>query len=571
MSEQIHIHKSECPPHPRPVLTSAEMRACDEYTMTDMGVSSRTLMERAAGAVVDCLLARTELFPRGRVLVLCGNGNNGGDGFAAARFLSDGSRGETRAVTVLYTGRWDSTASHPDETAMSVECRRQYRLLAESGTEVWHPDRLSAALREAACVVDAMLGIGLTGPVRGTALEVIDAVQRAALPVLAVDIPSGVNADDGAVMGLALPAQATVTMQALKAGLLLYPGAELCGEITIADIGIALTPVKAPFAYMADEGLLRQAMPSRVRRSHKGSYGRVLAVCGSRGLSGAAVLCARSALRSGAGLVEVLTPEENRLILQISLPEAIVTPYDAGPVALGASDPAVTKRRAALRCRIKEAVGRASAIVIGCGLGTSDTARFVLNTVLEAIPADRRLPLILDADALNLLAAEDALWETAALTAPKRRVVLTPHPTEMARLCTGGAADGPTVAAIRDDPVTTATRYAARHGVTVVLKDAHTVIAAPDGECYICPYGNAGMATGGSGDALAGIIASLLAQSPDKALSATAVTAAGVCLHALAGDAAARELGEYSLLPSDLIEHIPAVTKDFSDTTWSQR
>ncbi len=549
---------------PHPILTAREMRACDDYTMTACSVPSQVLMERAAGAVVDYLLARTDRFPRGRVLLLCGNGNNGGDGFAAARFLHDGSRGEVREVTVVYTGRWDNEGLSPDETAMSTECRRQYRLLAESGVAVRRPDEIGAALSGAACVVDAMLGIGLHSPVRGVILEVMEAVMRAGLPVLAVDIPTGVHADSGHLLGRALPACATVTMQALKAGLLLYPGAELCGDIAVADIGIDLAAAGKPYATLTDRALLGTVMRPRARRSHKGTYGRVLAICGSVGMSGAAVLCASAALRAGAGLVEVLTPEENRLVLQVALPEAIVTPYGSGAVALGAADTGETARRATLRRQIKDAVARASAVVVGCGLGTSETAKFILHTVLSSLPGDRRVPLVLDADALNLLAEDATLWETPALTAEGRAVVITPHPAEMARLCADVAETGRTVSAILDETVNAALTLAMRRGVTVVLKDAHTVISTPDAARFICPFGNAGMATGGSGDALAGVIASLLGQTAAGGHSTGTVAAAGVALHALAGDAAAERWGEIGMLPSDLIAQIPLILQDFS-------
>ncbi len=550
----------------RPILTSADMRACDSHTISMLGVPSRTLMERAAESVADCLFRRADLFPRGRVLVLCGNGNNGGDGMAAARFIADGSHGQVREVSVLYTGRWTVTGAGPDKTAMTEECARQYDLLAAAGIPVLRPDNIHAALRRSACVIDAMLGIGLRGPVRGSVPEVIEAVVRSGLPVLAVDIPTGVNADNGQVMGMALPAAATVTMQALKAGLLLYPGADLCGDITVADIGIDTSIIKKPLARLADGDLIRDILPPRARRSHKGSYGRVLAVCGSVGMSGAAVLCARGALRAGAGLVEVLTPEENRLVLHISVPEAIVSVYDSRPARLSSDDPDEGIRRADLRRQVTGALSRTSAVAVGCGLGTTDASRLVFRTVLECFPVNRQIPLILDADALNLLAEDKTLWETPALSAPDRCVIVTPHPTEMARLYADGASDSDTVSMILHDTMAAAEKYARRRGVTVVLKDAHTVVASPDGSRYICPFGNAGMATGGSGDVLAGIIASLFADRTVRHSEVAAVAAAGVALHALAGDRAAETLGEHGMMPSDLIEHIPMVTKDFSDT-----
>ncbi len=550
---------------PHPILTAREMRACDEYAIGTQGVPSRVLMERAAGAVVDYLLRRTDLYPVGRVLVLCGSGNNGGDGLAVARFLSDGSRGQTREVAVLYVGRRNTETLTPDETAMSEECRRQYRLYLEAGGVVLRPDEITVALRESVAVVDAMLGIGLESTVRGTLPEVIEATVRSRLPVLALDIPTGVHADTGHIMGHALPARATVTVQALKTGLLLYPGAALCGDVAIADIGIPLSAADTPYATLADRALLAGVLPTRTRRSHKGTYGRVLAVCGSLGMSGAAVLCAGGALRTGTGLVEVWTPEENRLVLQISLPEVIVSPYDAEDTALGDRQDA-SEARTALCARIREAVGRASAVVVGCGLGKSETARFVLRCVLESMPKGRRVPLVLDADALGLLSEDEALWATPALTDEKRAVILTPHPVEMERLCAATMENAPSVTDILKDTLRAATDLAVRRGVTVVLKDAHTVVASPDGERYICPFGNAGMATGGSGDVLAGVIASLLGQADALDGAVGGIAAAGVCLHALAGDAAAEEMGEIGMLPSDLIRKLPFILKDFSRT-----
>ncbi|MBO5510339.1 MAG: NAD(P)H-hydrate epimerase, partial [Clostridia bacterium] len=233
-----------------PILTAAQMKACDRYTIDVLGVPSRVLMERAAAKAVEFLLARADLFPAGPVVILCGGGNNGGDGLAMARFLTDGSTGEKRKVTVIYTGRYTEEGT-PDESRMSEECRRQYILARAGMVTILPPAALGEALADAAVVVDAVFGIGLDRPVAGEIAAVLTAVAESGLPVLAVDIPSGVNADTGAVMGVALPAMATVTMQALKAGLLLYPGADLCGEIAVADLGIDLTSASQPYARLA--------------------------------------------------------------------------------------------------------------------------------------------------------------------------------------------------------------------------------------------------------------------------------------------------------------------------------
>lgn len=525
-----------------PILTAAQMKLFDGYTIEALGVPSQILMERAAKKAAAFLLERGDLYPAGKVLLLCGRGNNGGDGFAMARFLTDGSLGAARETAILYGGRLTDGGS-PDEACMSEECRRQYRLAVEAGIPVRPTAALASELSDTAVVVDALFGIGLDRPVTGDTASLLTSVAESRLPVLAVDIPSGIHADTGAVMGVALPARATVTMQALKVGLLRYPGADFCGEIAVADLGIDLTPVDKPYARLADEALLRRVLPPRSRRSHKGTYGWVALLCGSEGMSGAAVLATKAALRSGAGLARVLTPACNRAVLQTAVPEAIVSAYGTPEEAAGYAD--------------------ADALVLGCGLGTTDASREALRTVLNVPPRDGAVPAVLDADGLNLIARDSSLWETSLLSAPARQIVVTPHPAEMSRL------SGLSVSAILADPVGVAEAFARERGVTVVLKDAHTVVASPVGERFICASGNAGMAKGGSGDALAGIIGALLAQNRHRlgsALSVAEVAAAGVCLHATAGDLAAMELGEYGMLATDLIERIPLVCKDFSDS-----
>lgn len=524
-----------------PILTAAQMKACDSYTIDTLGIPSRVLMERAAHSAACFLLARPDLFPAGPVVILCGGGNNGGDGFAMARFLTDGSCGHPRPVVVLYTGHLTEDGM-PDVTRMSPECARQYALAQEEWITILPSGGWREAVKDAAVVVDAVFGIGLDRPITGEMATLLTAVAESGLPVLAVDIPSGVNADTGEVMGVALPAVATVTMQALKGGLLLYPGADLCGEISVAELGIDLTPAQKPFARLADEGLLRRVLPPRARRSHKGTYGWVVLLCGSEGMSGAAVLATRAALRSGVGLARVLTPDCNRTVLQTVAPEAIVSTYDTPDRAAGCAE--------------------GDALVLGCGLGVSELSREALRSMLKVCPADGTVPpVVLDADGINHAVKDPSLW--GDLLAHHRQVIVTPHPVEMSRLC------GKPVPRILAAPVEVAKEFAATWGVTVVLKDAHTVIASPEGEVFLCAAGNAGMARGGSGDALAGIIGSLLAQNHHRIgadLTMAEIAAAGVYLHARAGDLAAEEIGEYGMLPSDLIERIPLVCKGFSET-----
>lgn len=547
-----------------PILTAAQMRLCDEHTIRELHIPSRTLMERAARAAVSCLLGRPSLFPEGSVLVLSGSGNNGGDGLAAARFLADGSQGESRPVTVVYLGRL-TPEGLPDTNRMSQECARQYALVRQAGIPVLSPDRAADALSGCSAVVDAVFGIGLDRPVEGAIGAFLRHVAETGRPVLAIDIPSGVYTDTGAVPGAALPAAVTVTMQALKPGLLLYPGAALCGEVVVADIGIDLSPVcrpasspatdadpaDAPTACLVGEDMLRVALPPRSRRSHKGTYGRLALLCGSYGMAGAAILSASAALRCGVGLAQVVTPADNRVILQTTLPEAVLTLYDRE-----VPDPAA----------LLTAVANPDGLVAGCGLGTGEAACTVLRSLLSRkppAPGEVSLPLVLDADALTLLSRHPDLWDCALLTDPHRQVVITPHPAEMARLC------GRAVGEILADLPGTALSFARSYGVVVVLKDAHTVIASPDGQVWICAAGNAGMAKGGSGDVLAGVIGSLLVQNRHRLgrnLSAGQVAAAGVLLHAMAGDRAAESTGEYGLLASDTVAALAAVTRPFSDS-----
>ena len=524
-----------------PILTAAQMKVCDSYTIDTVGIPSQVLMERAARQASLFLNRRADLFPAGKALLLCGSGNNGGDGFAMARFLTDGSCGHPRAVTVIYTGAVTEEGL-PDVTRISPECARQYTLAKEAWITVLPVSGWREAARGAAVIVDAVFGIGLDRPVTGEIASLLGAAAETGLPVLAVDIPSGVNADTGAVMGVTLPATATVTMQALKAGLLLYPAADLCGEIFVAELGIDLSSVGSPYGTLADEALLRRVLLPRQRRSHKGTYGWVTLLCGSEGMNGAAVLATRAALRSGAGLARVLTPACNRVVLQSTVPEAIVSTYDTPQRAAGCAE--------------------GDALVLGCGLGVSELSREALRSALTVCPADGEVPpVVLDADGINHAVKDPSLW--GDLLAHHRRVVVTPHPMEMSRLC------GKAVPEILAHPVEVAQEFAATWGVTVVLKDAHTVIASPEGEVFICAAGNAGMATGGSGDALAGVIGSLLAQNRYRIgadLTVTEVAAAGVYLHGAAGDLAAEDLGEYGMLPSDLIERLPLVCKGFSGT-----
>ena len=518
------------------VLTAQQMKTCDEYAMSLPGCSSQMLMERAARAAKDVLISR---FAPAHVRVVCGTGNNGGDGFAMARFLME----EGCSVDVCLVG---------DSTRTSVECGRQAFLYAMADgvtvPDIDAPLPGGESLTDGGdalklILVDAIFGIGLDRPVEGIYLDAIGKINRLranhakVCRVMALDLPSGVSADSGKILGTAVNADITVTFDQLKRGLLLYPAKLLIGELVTADIGIGIRGLSPyPEEWSVEEKDVMWAV-QRDPYSNKGTYGRVVIFAGSRGMSGAATLAARAAYRTGAGIVEVVTDESNRVILQTTVPEAIVTTYDGIDTASEAS-----------RAAIDGAMTRADAIVIGCGLGQSDGARLVLERVLRYCSVQRKVPLVIDADGLNLLAAHEELWQNV----PKN-AILTPHPGEMARLC------GCTVPEIVGDLCGYARRLAEKRAVACVLKDACTVVAA--GERIFYPLcGNNGMATGGSGDVLAGILGAVAAACRGDFFEDPGLYAAfGSSIHAMAGNHAVSRTGEHGLMASDIADAVGSV------------
>lgn len=525
-----------------PVLSAEQMKLCDSYTIEKLNIPSQTLMERAAASAVDVLIADSRFDTR-RVLILAGGGNNGGDGIAMARLL----HGKGIYANVCFVGAVTSDG-FPDKVKTSVECMRQYDLAVVDGVGFISKADIFASIDTYTCIVDAIFGIGLSRDIEGEIFDVILLVNGCDKPILSVDVPSGIDADSGRICGIAVRADVTVCIQALKSGLLRFPAAGSAGDIRVCDIGVDLSPVcqKEQMRMLGKEHL--PEFFRRGRRSNKGSFGRILFICGSRGMSGAAYLSTFAALRCGIGLAHVFTHEDNRVIIQSQLPEAIVTAYgDDRDAAVSSLDSALAGTEAA---------------VIGCGLGKSRVAAALLERALN-IAVDK--PLVLDADALNIMADDPLLWESKRFVDGEGVTVITPHPAELSRL-TGVSVDD----IVADLPYH-ARKFAAQRGVTVVLKDAHTVIAAPDGTCFINPHGNSGLAKGGSGDVLAGIIGGMLANAVFGAESSlsdvVSYVAAAVLLHSMAGELARKDLGEISMLPTDVISAISGVTKDFFDTT----
>lgn len=496
----------------RYLLNARQMKACDETTTNTFKVPSAVLMERSAIAVRDVVLER---FPdAARILVICGSGNNGGDGYAAARLLNLTGR----RADVLFVGKHDHRT---EQTALQAEIFARY-----GGREL--PD--DASLKGYDLILDALFGIGLKREVIGRYADVISAVNRVKTPVISIDVPSGVSADSGQILGCAVEADLTVTMQYEKLGLMLYPGAYLSGEILVRDVGITDESVKweeEPVFALEKEDL-RDLLPRRRADANKGTCGKLLLIAGSRGMAGAAYLAGEAALRGGCGLVKILSDEANRVVLQSSLPEALFASW--------------TEDIDLLSC-----LEWADAVAIGPGLSQGSVSRTLLTEVLD----EWRGPLVMDADALNLIAKEPSLFRSV----PKRSV-LTPHPGEMSRLCARLECGEHSAAEVAADPVGYALSCCAETGCVTVLKGARTVIAG-DGQAWLNLYGNDGMASGGSGDVLTGIIGSLLAQGADPADAARA----GVLLHALAGDEAAKTLGKRCMKAGDVTAYLPDVMR----------
>lgn len=508
------------------VLTADEMMLMDRRATEEFGVPSLTLMEHAGERVAE-VADRVVGGLRDRpVTIFCGKGNNGGDGLVAARcLLRMGAR-----PRVFLLGSAQEVKPDP---------RTNLDAAREAGVEVHTVtarEQLEGVRREAessALLIDAIFGTGFTPPVRGFPGEVISLIGSLSVPVLAVDLPSGLSADHGAVSGQAVTAESTVTFGLPKVGQFLYPAAGFYGSLYLADIGF---PPSLAEGISASHHLVTGAdcgrrLTPRPADSHKGDHGHVLLVAGSRGLAGSSVLAARGALRSGAGLVTVALPASQAPPFFDSLPEAMILPLpetSRGSVGEDALDV------------ILEHLAGKGVLALGPGLSREpETALLVRRLISRA-----GIPMVIDADGLNALAGDTSpLGEVTAET------VITPHPGEFGRLV------GLTAAEVQGRRLDIAREFSRRHGVTVVLKGAMTVVAPPSGEIYINPTGNAGMAAGGMGDVLTGILASFVAQGFDLLAS----TLLGVYIHGKAGDAAAARIGPWGYLAGEVADGVPSV------------
>ncbi len=520
------------------ILTATEMQRIDRLTSEQFGVPSLTLMENAGRAVVEFLTERFSPLSSQEIVILCGRGNNGGDGMVVARLLREqGLKPRVLLFSVPEKVQGDAAANLERLSATGAP-----EIVAN--LEAWQKGQLE----NATLVIDALLGTGLSKPLEGFLMEVVRDVNERLRKahIVAVDLPSGIFADSGALAGESIRAHATVTFTAPKMAHVFPPACERVGEWVVRPIG---TPRKAlegdaslKLNMTCPEDLAWLAQP-RKAQAHKGDFGHVLILAGSVGKMGAAALAARAALRAGAGLVTVATPKSALPIIASLGMEFMTEPLpetDAGTVSLRSFDYG----------RLDKLVEGKTALALGPGIGTVlETAEFVRTAVNRY-----DLPLVLDADGLNAFAhCMPAFRASGGYESP---AVLTPHPGEMSRLT------GQPTAEIQARRVETAREFAAKYRVHLVLKGYRTVSAAPNGQAWVNPTGNPGMATGGTGDVLTGLLAGLLAQHSER--TAAEVVAGAVYLHGLAGDFAARELGQASLIAGDLIEALPRAFKSLA-------
>lgn len=478
-------------------ILNKEHIIASEQNCAESGTSYDTMMIRAGEAAAAEICRRYDVCNK-LITIVCGNGNNGGDGFVIASKLSmAGARvevllplGEPRTQTALKQFNFPSDVNVVNRLDVNSDI-----------------------------VVDALFGIGLDRAVKGELAELIDEINAMSAVKIAIDIPSGVLCDGG-VPGAAVIAELTLTMIAAKPCFFLPPSNEYCGEIAVLDIGAE--PVGCDYATIE-----QPTFKKRAKNSHKGTFGTALLLCGCYGMCGAEILAARAALRSGAGIVKAVVCDKNYVPFCTAVPEAVTVPTDTCQSgAMSVSEDTLSLLLA-----------NAASVLIGCGLGSSEEAKKLTYSVLKKV----NTPIIIDADGINAVSSDISIIKKI-----KAPVILTPHPGEMARLC------NTSVSEIEADRVGFAGRFAVENNCILVLKGANTVVASPDGSIYFNTTGNPGMATGGSGDVLAGIIVGLLAQGVEPLGAAKAA----VWLHGNAGDLASLKKGQRSMLPSDIIEEL---------------
>lgn len=512
------------------LVTGSEMAAIDQAAMNDYAIPGIVLMENAGIRVVENIVQLLGSTTNTNVVILAGKGNNGGDGFVIARHLyNQGAR-----VQLFLLGEEDKVKGDA-LTNLTIWKGMGQKIYPLNSTH--DINMVKIAINSAELIIDALYGTGFKGTVNELLASVFKAINTSGKTVIAVDIPSGIEADTGKINGPCIRADHTITFAYPKVGLVVYPGCNYVGKLHVVDISIpaaALSKIKSS-RYITSTELINKFWPSRKGPEHKGDFGRVLVVAGSRGMSGAAVLAAEAAARIGAGLVTLGVPSvihdvaENKLTEVMTFPLAETTKGNISHTAL---------KDILDRCH------NSDVIAIGPGLGTGpETATLVKDIIMNI-----SIPCVLDADGLNAMSGKAGLFKSV-----KADLILTPHPGEMSRLT------GYSVKEIQQDRMGITAQKAKEWGCSILLKGAKTIICGPEGSVYINGTGNPGMASGGSGDVLTGIIAGLIAQG----LTPIKAAAAGAFIHGRAGDVTAQEMGMSGMLAGDLLQRIPYVTKEY--------
>ncbi len=516
------------------IAIAQDMRKIDEFAVKDYSLTISGLMEKAGLAILKTLEENYPPLSKKTFGVLCGKGNNGGDGLVVARLLKK----KKASVVVVLVGEADD---------LSIEAKKQYQKTKAakvpilSMTDGEKIKLIQAALEECDLIVDGLFGTGLSRPVEGIYRDLIQLVKKSGKPVVAVDIPSGLSADSGSPMGDALPAQMTVSFGLPKFGFYTPIGCSFTGKIKVANIGFPDELLNASFIRqeLSDLSMVQKSLPNYDENTHKGTRGRVLVIAGARGLTGAATLSAYGAQRIGAGLVTVACPESLNAILEVKLTEPMTAPVPE--IEGGFLSPRATGR-------ILDLAANVNSVVLGPGIGRNrETGQLVKDLIMKLT-----MPMVVDADALYLMGGHLDHFKTAQ--AP---IIITPHPGEAAWLLKT------TITAVEQNRLKVAKQLAQDYNVVVVLKGRFTVIANPQGEVRVNPTGNRGLATGGTGDVLSGIIGGLLAQR----LPAFEAATTGVYLHGLAGEEASRKLGPDGLLAGDLLPLLPCILRQVRETT----
>lgn len=528
------------------VVTSQQMNMIDRFTIEMLGIPGIVLMEGAALKTVEqiCIMLNNDASKyktvnkyktaRSNTVIIAGKGNNGGDALAVAKHLYN----KGFSITVFIIAKRDEIKGDAAINLnilekIGVECRMIYNKdqSYENQGAKKQLEILKEELKHAVLVIDGIFGTGIKAEITGLYADVINMVNESGENVVSIDIPSGVNGENGKVMGTCIKACRTVTFGLPKIGLVIHPGCEYTGEVIIADIGFPQKAIEQLEikTHIIDENMVKEIIPLRKSDSNKGDYGRVLILSGSNGMTGSGCLTANAALRSGAGLVYLGVPKSLAFSYEINSVESITIPLEDSELG-NLSGKSIDQ--------IAEQMKDKNVIAMGMGLSDKEE----IFDVVKYIVGTSEIPLVLDADALNSISGD-----VSVLGSLKVDAVITPHPGEMARLA------GITIEDVQNNRIEVARDFAQKWKITTVLKGSKTIVAAPDGGIFINTSGNPGMATAGSGDVLTGIIAALIGQG----IKVRDAAIAGVYIHGLAGDLAAFRKGEYSLLASDIINYLP--------------